>query len=394
MGIVTSGLVMYYDMYNGYASYVGPVSTNLATNANDFTTAAWTPSQTTITLNPSIRIPGPSVFNGYVWEMNENTTVSGQYNISSAVTTTLGTTYTVSVYAKAKERSQVTLTMFGEGYSVFDLATGTVASTGGNTCSMTDFGNGWYRCAATITKTNATAGAFIGIWNGNANYVGTVGRGVYVCKAQVEVGQLTPWTGSSRTTTNNLYDMVTRTAFTTTSLTYTTDNLFSFNGTTDYMTVSSIKFPFTTSPGSMSVWINMSDLSEANTVFSYGQRGGTNGGRALFIGPGNLITYSGGSAVGALELIVSTSIKTGFWYNVVGVFDGTTVLLYLNGVLIGSSALAWNTGNFGLVYYGQDLIPPNNNFNGKIANAAAYNVALTSEDVMQNFASMRGRFGV
>lgn len=397
--LVTNNLEFYYNMLDTKKSYLGPVHTNLASNPTDLSNATWSPFQVSVSEDTNIRIPDINVATTdyRVWNIYESTTTSGNHHITHATTVASGQVYTLSIYAKAKERSQIYITMFGEGYAAFDLTSGTILQTGGNTCTIAHTGNGWYRCTATITKTNSTSGSFFGIWNNAAVYSGNAGYGVYMCKPQIELNSFaTPW-GLSRTSGNSLRSLVaipTIVQVYPNSVTYNNDNTFSYNGTSNYSSSESSVFPASSQPGSVCAWVKVEDLSVKQTVFSYGQVAGTSAGRTLYVGPGNSITYSGGTGAGALELVVTPSLSTGVWYNIVGVFDGTTVFIYLNGELLGSSALALFTGFFSLVYYGRDLSAQNNYLKGQIASILSYDRALMPFEILQNFNATRKSFNV
>jgi hypothetical protein len=266
-----------------------------------------------------------------------------------------------------------------------------------NTNSANPVANPTITTTYTVRKTNSTSGSFFGIWNNEAVYSGNAGYGVYMCKPQIELNSFaTPW-GLSRTSGNSLRSLVaipTIVQVYPNSVTYNNDNTFSYNGTSNYSSSESSVFPASSQPGSVCAWVKVEDLSVKQTVFSYGQVAGTSAGRTLYVGPGNSITYSGGTGAGALELVVTPSLATGVWYNIVGVFDGTTVFIYLNGELLGSSALALFTGFFSLVYYGRDLSAQNNYLKGQIASILSYDRALMPFEILQNFNATRKSFNV
>lgn len=108
---------------------------------------------------------------------------------TSGKTTPLSSVFTFSCFFKSAERTSVSLTAHGEGYAVFDLSSGTVTQTGGfSNVAMTPYPNGWYRCTATITRTNTNETFYIVGWNGTNNYTGTSGSGVFAWGAQIEEG--------------------------------------------------------------------------------------------------------------------------------------------------------------------------------------------------------------
>lgn len=163
------------------------VRTNLYTNSEDFSTF-WSTGGVTISTNQTTAPDGTNTADKIV-ETSENVqhlVWQAPYGGTGAV---VGEVYTMSVYAKAAERTNISLTGHGEGYAVFDLASGTVLGTGGHTnVSMVPVGNGWFRCSITITKTNTNSAFYILIWTTTNTYAGTAGSGLFLWGAQVEQG--------------------------------------------------------------------------------------------------------------------------------------------------------------------------------------------------------------
>jgi hypothetical protein len=181
--VTISGLLANWD-FDNTKSFVP--TQNLFLYSQDFTNANWAKSTATITGNTVLAPDG--TLTGQT--ITEDTTTNQHLITQSPVTVAVGNVFTLSVYAKAGTRTSISLTSYGEGYSVFNLSNGTITQTGGNTCTITDAGNGWYRCSATITKTNATANNFyIIMWNGTNNYLGT-GANQYIWGAQTRTQQL------------------------------------------------------------------------------------------------------------------------------------------------------------------------------------------------------------
>lgn len=118
---------------------------------------------------------------------------------------TAGAAMTVSAFFKAAERSMVTLefvpsSSFANAIApvvYFSLTTGTVANTVNMTTKDTSiiyYGNGWYRCSATVTPlTGGTLICNMGMTAGLSNtevYTGDGTSGLYIWGAQAEVGNV------------------------------------------------------------------------------------------------------------------------------------------------------------------------------------------------------------
>lgn len=143
-------------------------------------------SGTTIVDNTAIVNPsGQSLVTAKIVE----TSTTGQHLISKdRGARVVGEKFSIQCVAKAAERTQLVLTAHGEGYSVFNLDTGTIYQTGGNVCFIEPLQNGWFRCTAIITKTNVTGIVYAGMWyNNTAQYLGVAGSGLYVKEFQFEL---------------------------------------------------------------------------------------------------------------------------------------------------------------------------------------------------------------
>ena len=133
----------------------------------------------------------------------EETIVKGLHSTSRLnVTTSASTTYTISGYFKKGERNIVGIsfrnnTFWGVGApsAIFNILTGVLVGTSGtiNSTSITNVGNGWYRCSVTATRDGSgtvTSGIAVTIYSnaGNNNYQGESGSGLYAWGLQMEAG--------------------------------------------------------------------------------------------------------------------------------------------------------------------------------------------------------------
>jgi hypothetical protein len=127
---------------------------NLLTYSQDYSNSAWS-KNTTITLNATTAPDGT----------NTGVQTSGAGNIYRLSSTLSAQSYTVSVYAKANTATSFELNIvtagFGLGFKcAFNLSNGTagtVTNYGGltGTATITNAGNGWYRCTLSGTLTAA-----------------------------------------------------------------------------------------------------------------------------------------------------------------------------------------------------------------------------------------------
>jgi hypothetical protein len=103
------------------------------------------------------------------------------------------------------------------------------------------------------------------------------------------------------------------------------------------------------------------------------------------------------NSINSFQIITTnTSITTGLWVNIIGVFDGNTVSIYLNGiedvnVIATISSLDTPTQ---VLSIGAVRGTTTYNFNGNVSQTLIYNRALSSQEVLQNFNASKTRFGL
>jgi len=167
--------------------------TNLVTRSESFDNSAWTKVEGSITADTITAPDGTSTADFFVPSTNNvgNHLVRDAINVSSAQ-------HSWSVFAKAGGYSWIRL-IHDDGDDVshsayFDLNNGAVGAVSGSaTASITDVGNGWYRCSVTASaaaSASSTQNQFIYVaeGNGDVNFAGNGTSGVYLWGAQLEVG--------------------------------------------------------------------------------------------------------------------------------------------------------------------------------------------------------------
>lgn len=110
-------------------------------------------------------------------------------HLITAGTPTVGQPQTFSIYAKAAERSRISIAgggFTGQGFNAFfDLSNGTMALNAGNKGSITAVGGGWYRCAISFTPSNTVAYQVTLSDGTTTTYTGNGTSGVYIWGAQL-----------------------------------------------------------------------------------------------------------------------------------------------------------------------------------------------------------------
>jgi hypothetical protein len=166
--------------------------TNLLTYSEDFANAAWTKTRSSITANTIVAPDGTLAGSKLIEDTFTNT--SAIVLFTPANQSTIGETYTLSVFAKAAERTEMRMTFsasrFASNYSAYyDLENGVVTA-GAAYSTIEPIGNGWYRCSLTTTATsNGTfSNAIYLADNGNSGIDGDGYSGIYIWGAQLEEG--------------------------------------------------------------------------------------------------------------------------------------------------------------------------------------------------------------
>jgi hypothetical protein len=163
---------------------------NLITVSEQLALAAWTKTRASVSTNATTAPDGTTTADKLI----EDSTAADSHFASQAITVTNVTPYTWSVYAKAGERTWLTLydSNSTKGKS-FDLANGVVGSdfVGAPTsASITAVGSGWYRCSMTYTTsaTTATLIHYLSNYSGGITYVGDGASGVLISGFQANHG--------------------------------------------------------------------------------------------------------------------------------------------------------------------------------------------------------------
>lgn len=175
---------------DGVINSTSTIRRNLLTYTEQFDNAGWIKTRSSITTNSAVAPDGSSTADKIVED-----TATGTHAVSQSVTIAATTAYTLTCYAKKSERPALVLqfpsTPFGATVlSYFDLETGTIGTFQNCTASISNAGNGWYRCSITATSTVGGAGTvaiYASLTNTNS-YSGDGTRGIFIWGAQLEVG--------------------------------------------------------------------------------------------------------------------------------------------------------------------------------------------------------------
>jgi hypothetical protein len=167
--------------------------TNLLTYSEQFDNAAWSKSASSITSNTIVAPDGALTGDKLV----EDTSTGGHLVLQS-VALADSTTYTVTVFVKAAERTWVAVGLTDKTNTNnrvwFNASTGAQGTTNGtvSAASATSVGNGWWRFSVSISSaTGATTPSVrisLGSANNTASYTGDGTSGIFIWGAQLEAG--------------------------------------------------------------------------------------------------------------------------------------------------------------------------------------------------------------
>lgn len=385
-GIVTNGLVFYYDMNNTQKSWRGKPTTNLVPDP-DFKLQGWNTwggrgasswFYTTID-DEQVVYTDMSIQSNEIHHLFRDITVP-------AVLTTYALSIDVLVDSSVSSVFMTTEYPFGNTY-------------GGNSYDMSKKGT-WQRIYS--IRDNAYSGGapdtrmrfFFG-----TDETSATGR-IYFRRAQMEVGTFnTPFVVGSRSNTQAVFDLVGSNTVTMTEATYENTGLLKFDGSNDYLTISNFSNKPTTQITCES-WIKPTRPSVGTGTIRGGAISSTN---SMYLG---IIDSSDGGNTFSMHWANQTSssrpynlngnIPNNQWSHLVGTYDGSVTRAYLNGVEIWSTAQSGNIPDATYVIgtYGLQLQDGVHNFNGYLGTSMIYNRGLSASEVIQNFQALRGRYGV
>jgi hypothetical protein len=168
---------------------------------------------------------------------------------------------------------------------------------------------------------------------------------------------------------------------------------FDFDGSDDYITSSLA----TNANNNVTIdaWFNSDNVNQAGQMIVY--NGSDSGGN----GYGISINYEGSTSgnlyvlYGALSWFdTGIPLSSGVWYYGAMTISGTSLKVYLNGVLIYSTTSSNPNTPTSYTNIGRNDYSDARYFNGKIPIARVYTTTLTADQVLQNYNAQKGRFGI
>jgi hypothetical protein len=395
--IVTNGLVCNFDIANqkSYSPNVHPKPLDLYSWINTPTGYNCALSVDTTTRSPvgNLNRPLMMVITGndpYIITYN-----TAPWNISPAVS---GQTWTMSVWVKASVATTAQLFMMEANSS------GSYLAAGAATITVT---TNWTRQSYSNTLSNAST-AYVQC---RLDGTDTSGTGITLWWDGLQLERSASMTTfNPNTNTNNV--LVTDTSNTANNGTLTNNPIYSTAGYLTYTaasshyislaSVSNLQF-LGVLPCSFEAWVYPTTNPGANSwtgiICRESNPGlGRDGYNLLFYGSATTTTsfaierISAGVSVSYFHYLDS-SVTLNNWHHIVATFDGYNLILYRNGVAVGSVVQSTSiTNTTAVVKIG--VLSGTQYFNGRISATRIYNIALTADNVKQNFNAIRGRYGI
>lgn len=341
---------------------------NLLTNSESFNVSAWVKNASTVTANVTASPDGAVNADKMV-----ETAATDRHAVYQAFTYGAGLVYAATVYAKKAERNWIYVgadTAVAEAV-FFDLDTGTVGNQGtGYVGSITNVGDGWYRCTVIITQSTALPPNFLVVGlataNGTVSYAGDGTSGVFVWGAQLELGSTA--TTYNPTTVKNLLgfsEAFDNAAWTKGNASIVTgaqanpiNNLFNAQklmentANAEHSCRQSVSGLIANTPITVSVYLKAAERTIARVL---NLDGANFYGIFVDLATGSFISTStsGTFSNGSYSIV---SVGSGwFRVSVTATIAGTARSLYINTGVSGPSASYTGDGNSGVYIYGAQL---------------------------------------
>lgn len=376
--VVTDGLILYYDMGNTRKSWLGKPTTNLGANLD------------LMFVHAGHTVTYIGMEDGWKKYSMSGTWSQGTYPYFlriGSVNFTGGVSYSTALQMKTNVPQKFEyfgtqgVNYVNDPMNLGGTQTSTIQSDGSVIVTNYNFqytGN-TFNSGYLFTKPLA-----------NGTVFDPASDFVWMKNCQVEQGTFgTPYTSGTRSTSNSIIDLTGINTLTATSLSYASNNTFSFDGTNNYIDLSSIS----QSIGTVITWVRPSLVAGDYVIFGVDANGqdnwlGINGGKIYML-------FTESSDVNNNAIVGNTTLSNNIWYQIACTIAGNTAKIYLNSVEDGTSTVAFTIGLWtGTSAIGRRGGLSQRYFPGTISNVQLYNRALSAAEIKQNFNALRGRFGI
>lgn len=402
--VVTDGLVLYYDMNNVKKSFKGKPTTN--------SFLVPTPG---VNNNVSFGINGTGTFQrvssgtygGYTIQADDviykyDLGLLGCHYHGYQIPVTTGQVYTFSFdYYIAAASTGYPSTNYLANFECYETSSGSWVFVAGNSSydTTSSIKGVWKRSTFSLTIPTVTTGYMnLSLYPGACGDTRLANTGFILYKnPQVELSSFaTTFVSGSRSNTQSIIALTNNNTLTANSLTYASNNTFSFNGASDFITVSTPPLASGQAAYTISAWFRANSNNTVQTIYEQNAASGNNLRSAMLI-----IGASWGFNGQGNDAHDKVPVRVGQWvYGVITVDKtlGTNpIKIYENGVLYWQGDSSGGAANLsvGTAFTAIGKKVSNSEyFNGTVSAVKIYNRVLTASEVAQNFTALRNRFGI
>jgi hypothetical protein len=193
-----------------------------------------------------------------------------------------------------------------------------------------------------------------------------------------------------------IYDVsATSLSWTGSNVTYNSDPIkyFSYNGSSSWLQ-SSTSAAYDSQTITMECWCYPNTLSQEGFLF---EKGSVNTQYSMFFesitNPNFVFRTMGTVSNQSLSFNVNTYLTVSAWNHIVCTYNGSSKIMYVNGVQVASVAAS---GTLPTGQVNQYIGRHSSGYflNGNIGESRVYNIALSAAEVLQNYNATKGRFGL
>lgn len=377
------GLVLYYDLANGKKSWKGKPAINLSYGKFFNGNGNFTTNETIQDILPDGTIGDVRYLNAdYVYDPNRTVSI-GNYSLAA------GETYTLSFYVK-------NISCTGFGGNLYSPGLGRVID---GLPYPTIYTNKWTRVIKTFTIPDEGVDPV----SMSPQAFRDGGNGFFkMAWLQLEVGSYaTKYVDGTRADTDAIVDISSQEqTIRSNNLTYVQDDTPTFNGTSDFLTVSNFSRFASDSNITIEAFVFPTSIQSYTQIAG---RGYSSAGYPKFTlrrQSGQGWSFLIGDSTSNYVATDSDSVTTSVWQHVVGVLDrsSNTIKLYVNGALksttdtTGLGSFENAAGSFTIGRYINDT--SYSYFAGEIDQIKVYNQALSEDQVKQNYGAVRTKYGL
>jgi hypothetical protein len=361
---------------------------NLVTYSEQFDNAAWVKSNSSVTANTAVSPSGNT-------DADLITSSGSEGQIYQ--TKTLNGTHTISVFFKAGTSVLARLQFYDNGagtsaIGLYNLTTLSVSATGlSSTGTITNYGNGWYRCTLTASLSGSAVLCFLGI-NENA-------KNILAWGGQVNAGSVGPYvrTGATAQTSEVLLPQGL-----TTGRDITGVNLFENVRKQGALNLDGNSWAevhdnasLDVSPAmTMEAWIKCGDELDAVYNHILVKQSGTTWAQPYGVYSLRLRSTSVQWWFNSYTNNKDYSVSLSGWNHLVATKNGTSEILYLNGVQVdtntGAATIA--ASDYSLLIGSRTGHSAAEMVDNQLAQPRIYNRALTASEVLRNYNSGKNTY--